>query len=284
MISIRAIFTDIDGTLLNAARELSPRTIRAINAIAGTTMVVLTSSRMPAAMRHLQKALGIEGHPLICYNGGYVVAPGHAAPLSDHVIPLDVCSGIVAHAATLPIHISLYRRDDWFAQHADRWTAKEESVTKVAPQLRSFNEVLATWQQGSAGAHKIMCMGEADDVATFYNWLQERFGQRIHIYRSKDTYLELASRSVSKASAMQLVMERCFQQACDAAMAFGDNFNDVDMLRAAGVGIAVSNAVGEAKAVASEITAAGKDDGVAIAIEKHFPWIAGRPQEKIIRP
>ena len=54
-------------------------------------------------------------------------------------------------------------------------------------------------------------------------------------------------------------------------MAFGDNYNDVDMIRNAGLGIAVGNAIQEVKDVAREITLASKEDGVAIAIEKYFP-------------
>ena len=60
---IRAVFTDVDGTLLNAERQLSPRTIHAIRAIAQHVTVVLASSRMPAAMRHLQVELDIARHP-----------------------------------------------------------------------------------------------------------------------------------------------------------------------------------------------------------------------------
>ena len=60
------------------------------------------------------------------------------------------------------------------------------------------------------------------------------------------------------------------------ALAFGDNYNDVDMLREAGIGVAVENAIPEAKAVADEITAPGKEDGVARSIEAHFQlhWTA----------
>src|SRR5688572_1087626 len=71
--SIRAICTDIDGTLLDSRRELSAFTISIFRQIRHKLPIILASSRMPRAMRHLQKELGIMDHPLICYNGGYVL-------------------------------------------------------------------------------------------------------------------------------------------------------------------------------------------------------------------
>lgn len=268
---IRAVFTDVDGTLLNSERQLSARTIHAIRAIAGNVSVVLTSSRMPSAMRHLQAELGITGHPLVCYNGGYVLASGvNNKVYASHVIPIDVCSGIVAQASGIPVHISLYHADSWYALRRDKWTDKEERVTKVSPEFQSFDTVLSGWRHHDAGAHKIMCMGEAHDIANFYAWLHQHYGDRIHIYKSRPTYLELATKEVSKASGMQLIMRDHLNADIKDAMSFGDNYNDIEMLRQAGIGIAVDNAIPEAKEVADEVTAAGKDDGVARSLELHF--------------
>lgn len=271
---IRAVFTDVDGTLLNASRELSPRTIQAIRTIAKDVTVVLASSRMPSAMRHLQAELGIEDHPLICYNGGYVLASGLRDEVyASHVIPFDVCKEIVSHTAGTPVHISLYNNDNWYAEERDRWTDREQEVTRVAPQFRAFNEVLEDWARADAGAHKIMCMGEATDIAALYDWLHDHYHHRIHIYKSRPTYLELATREVSKASAMQLIMRTHLSGDNAQAIAFGDNYNDIEMLRDAGIGVAVDNAIREVKEVAAEITASGKEDGVARSLEKHFSLV-----------
>jgi Cof subfamily protein (haloacid dehalogenase superfamily) len=268
---IRAVFTDVDGTLLNADRQLSERTIHAIRSISDKIAVVLASSRMPSAMRHLQAEMGIEHHPIICYNGGYVLSSGNGNDVcSSHVIPLNICSSIVGRAGDGPIHISLYNADNWYARKHDKWTDREEAITKVNAQVRAFDDVLSAWKRDGLGAHKIMCMGEADDIAGFYQWLDQHYGGKIHIYRSRPTYLELAPKEISKASAMTLIMRDIVKSNNSEAMAFGDNYNDVEMLRDAAVGIAVDNAVADAKAVANETTASGQNDGVAMSIEKHF--------------
>lgn len=268
---IRAIFTDVDGTLLNADRQLSPRTVKAFQALADKVTVVLASSRMPSAMTHLQAELGVVGHPLICYNGGYVLAGDSAERIyADHVIPLDVCRGIVANSENGQVHISLYQADNWYARHPDRWTDKEERVTKVSAQYRDFDNVLAEWEHRNLGAHKIMCMGDAPDIAAFSDSLYEQYGDRIHIYKSRPTYLELATKSISKATGMQLIMREILHADAGAAIAFGDNYNDVEMLREAGIGIAVDNAIEEAKRAAAQTTDSGERDGVAKALERHF--------------
>jgi hydroxymethylpyrimidine pyrophosphatase-like HAD family hydrolase len=66
-------------------------------------------------------------------------------------------------------------------------------------------------------------------------------------------------------------MQQSFNTDLSGVMAFGDNYNDIEMIRNCGLGIAVGNAIQEVKDVAKEITLNSKEDGVAIAIEKYFP-------------
>lgn len=272
--AIRAICTDIDGTLLDSRRELSDRTIRTIRNLPPEIPVILASSRMPAAMRHLQAELGITRHPLICYNGGYVLyssTDSDTTPrlLNSVTIPIDTCRTIADLAAGPDIHVSLYNEDIWYAPTYDQWTEREERITKAPPRIVSNAEVLQTWQVHNTGAHKVMCMGPADQIEALIVAIEQACPQQLHLYRSKDTYLEIAPRSISKASALAQLLATQYKIAMADIMAFGDNYNDIEMLAAAGLGIAVENARPEVKAIAREITAGNVDDGVAIAIEKY---------------
>lgn len=272
--NIKAICTDIDGTLLNSQRELSLRTIAAVKKLDKRIPFILASSRMPSAMRHLQEELDILHHPMICFNGGYVLLyeEGAETPaVADSAqIPVSVCSAIVEMAQGTDIHVSLYSKDFWYAPQYDKWTEKEERNTKVSAKVGELNPVLTNWHTDEIGAHKIMCMGPEQEIAKMKEALTQRFGSEIFVYYSKATYLELASRTISKATALELILKNNYGIAMDEVMAFGDNYNDIDMLKAVGKGIAVGNAREEVKAVADEVTLNSTEDGVAVAIEKYL--------------
>ena len=271
--SIRALCTDIDGTLLDSRRELSHNTIEVIRKLSPLMPVVLASSRMPSAMRHLQSELGILEHPLICYNGGYVLryhSAGETDVLFSAEIPLSICKDILTLAKTTSVHISLYRQDQWFAPRVDEWTTREATITKVSPIVKPGEEVLDLWQKSTVGAHKVMIMGAAAEIKFLERALREAFSSEIHVYHSKSTYLELAPKVISKASALQLLLKQLYDIALSEVIAFGDNYNDIELIQAVGLGIAVGNARSEVKAVAKEIALDSKHDGVANALYKHL--------------
>jgi Cof subfamily protein (haloacid dehalogenase superfamily) len=269
----KAISTDIDGTLLDANRQLSARTINVFSQLKGIP-IILASSRMPAAMRHLQAELGVLNHPLVCYNGGYVIRyePGKAVPdvLETTSIPAEICKGIIGLSQGTEIHTSLYRDDDWHAPAFDHWTEREARITKVDANVTDLNVIIEQWSRQRLGAHKVMCMGPEAQIHLLEEKLNERFGSDIHIYRSRPTYLELAPRAISKATGLALILNRYFNIGMEEVMAFGDNYNDIEMLRQVGWGVAVSNARDEVKAVANEIAGDAKQDGVAEVVEKYF--------------
>ena len=212
--SIRAMCTDIDGTLLDSRRELcGAKTIEAIRKLSSSMPIVLASSRMPSAMRHLQDVLGILEHPLICYNGGYVLryhSVGEEEVLYSAHIPHAICQDILTLARKTSVHISLYHQDNWYAPKVDEWTTREATITKVSPILKPGEEVLDLWQKSSQGAHKVMIMGTAAEIKLLERALKEMFSNELHVYHSKSTYLELAPKVISKASALQLLLKQLY--------------------------------------------------------------------------
>jgi hydroxymethylpyrimidine pyrophosphatase-like HAD family hydrolase len=88
----KIVFSDIDGTLLNHDRELSPATISTIKHLKDKLPFVLISARMPSAMRHLQADLAIENQPIICYNGGLILVDGQAVNSTE--IPLNTIESL----------------------------------------------------------------------------------------------------------------------------------------------------------------------------------------------
>lgn len=268
----KAICTDIDGTLLNAERELSPLTLEVLRLARERVPVILASSRMPAAMRHLQAELGILDCPLVCYNGGYVVCfpDGGDTPVVLHStpIPLAVCRAIQSHAVGTQVHVSLYHADEWYVPMLDHWAGREASNTKVQPTLANAEQVFEDWEKRGIGAHKVMCMGPEEEIEAMERHLATHHGETLNLYRSKATYLEIAHRSISKRTALQILLDQVYPIGWGDIVAFGDNFNDMDMLEAVGLGVAVGNAQEAVKAIARHVAAAGKEDGVARTVAR----------------
>ncbi len=266
--SYKIVFSDIDGTLLNKDRELSHGTIQAVKKLKNKVPFVLISARMPAAMRHLQKQLEIEHLPIICYNGGLIIANKEVR--QSTVISLNILDDLVKFNEELNCHISLYHKDEWYVPQIDKWAEREIKNTKIIPAIKSNFQVITQWKEEGKGAHKIMAMGEPDKIDKISSFLSTSYNGMLHLYRSKDTYLEIASRQISKFSAIEFLLKEHFEIPVSQAMAFGDNYNDVEMLKNIGYGIAVDNGRPEAREVANAIAGESIDDGVALFLNEMF--------------
>ena len=227
---------------------------------------------MPKAMRHLQHELEISNQPLIAYNGGLILTydEGKTNTLLSIEISMNITETILEFIQQSTIHMSLYHGDDWFVPEMDYWAKREMNNTKVEPSVAELEEVCEDWKSKNIGPHKIMCMGEKGEIQLLENYLNMCFSTELNIYRSKDTYLEIASKQISKLSALSILLDKKYEIDLGEVIAFGDNYNDLELLEGVGFGVAVGNAKEEVKKVADKITLGNKEDGVAIVLEEIY--------------
>jgi hypothetical protein len=267
--NFKLLCTDIDGTLLNKDRKLSALTIQEIKRIRKEIPVVLISSRMPSAIRHLQEELDILEMPLIAYNGGLILDQGKVLESSE--IAVNVLKTVIDLCSQTHIHLSLYHNDDWFVPEMDYWATREANNTQVTPAFQSLDKTRKLWESENKGPHKIMAMGDEIEIERLYDTLKELHAEDLHLYRSKPTYIEIASKSISKETAIRkLLAEKYSSITMNDIIAFGDNYNDLEMLKAVGMGVAVANAKPEILDVANKVTASNLADGVALSIQKYL--------------
>lgn len=267
---LKIAFTDIDGTLLNSEREASEMLKEQVARISEQSIpFILISSRMPSAMTHLQEDLGIDDLPIICYNGGLILADGDV--IDDISIPVDILKEIAELNKDQNFHVSLYNHDDWYVPAMDFWAKREENNTKVTPVVKSIEEVISLWAEEEKGAHKVMCMGDKEYIDYVYNSLEKTHGDQLHLYRSKDTYLEIANKKISKLTGINELLACKYPHfTLENCIAFGDNYNDIEMLEAVKLGVAVGNAKEEVLSIADAISDINKQDGVAKAIKEYL--------------
>ena len=261
-------FSDIDGTLLNPERTLSPRTISAIRAVrdAGHTFA-LCSSRPPASMRLLEAMYGAMDEPLIAYNGGFVLT-GSGAVIHDIPIPSASAREIFALCLRLGVHGSFYAGDEWYVWESDPWADREISNTGIQPQSEFSAFYVNSGRVDIAPPHKIMCMGDAELIDEVETALAAH--PELVTYRSKPTYLEIANARCSKGAGLRSILPDLGVNPSDCTF-FGDNVNDLSAFEVVGTAVAVANAKDEVLAAATIIAPRHHDDGVAQYLEE---WLA----------
>ena len=114
-------------------------------------------------------------------------------------------------------------------------------------------------------AHKLLCVGPPGRIMALQRQAAPLFPE-LQFLRSGTEYLEVLCRGVSKRSAME-TLQAYFHVEREASVACGDHFVDLEMLRYAGLGIAMGNAPEEVKAAADRVTASNDEEGVYIALK-----------------
>ncbi|WP_194850227.1 HAD family hydrolase [Nonlabens antarcticus] len=266
---IQLIATDIDGTLLDDNRFISSNTARVFNNL--NIPKILISARMPQAMYYLQDALNIQNSPLICYNGALVLHNNEV--LHTESIDLALIHQMVKIGVENSLHVSLYRNQEWFVEQHDEWTAREIHNTRTQPTVQSLSTSLAyfekTIEQG--GAHKIMFMGNKDKMDSAFAKAEELSASVLHLYRSKDSYTEISPKGISKKSALEILLKKRYPEInMSSVAAFGDNYNDIEMLAGVGYGVAVENGKEQVRSAARYTAGHHKKDGVATWLEENM--------------
>lgn len=270
--SIKAVFSDIDGTLLDSNHHISIETKRTIQRIVNAGIpFILVSARMPKGIIPLQKELDIES-PMICYSGALVLDAADNNGNRPVLYSKGLQNQEAGHMYDLirchypGISFNLYHDDCWIVNDpTNKWVKQEQAITGVNPIQEKINSYI---EKGHT-IHKILCMGDEKEIGHLEEHVKHNF-QSIAIYKSKKTYLEIMDRSVSKSTAIQTLLKKqgILKQ---EIMALGDNFNDSDMLTFAGLGIAMGNAPIEVKKKADETTLTNDQEGVRHSLEKHIP-------------
>lgn len=263
--SFKILCSDLDGTLLSTKSDVSDFTISEITRIRETIRIILVSARMPQSMIYLQERLGIQDQPIICYNGALVL---HGTKeLFSEVIDFNTMQKVYQLSEAYQIKLGLYHNTEWYVEETSERVEKEINYTRTVPDFRSTLITLEDWKKRKIGAHKIMLMGTKTSTDAIFPILVTELSEAMNIYRSNDTLIEVAPKSVSKLSAIQLLLSS--DESLTDVISFGDNYNDIEMLQHSGLGVAVENARKEVKSIANHITLKNTEHGVAHFIKQH---------------
>lgn len=268
MDKFKMVCLDIDGTLLNSDYRISEKTKEVIRVVANEKHipVILVSARMPKGILFLQKELEIV-QPVICYSGALIWDNGHI--LSNITMPISEVKKVYNLAKAAGINISIYKDDEWYIEELDAWAKQESEITTCIPVNANFNELFNKWEQADSGPNKILCMAKPEDMKRLAVEVKANCADCLNVYPSKSTYLEIMPVAATKTFAIEF-LSRKFGIQKYQIIAIGDNYNDIDMIKFAGLGIAMGNAPEDVKMCADAVTLSNDEDGVAEALKKYL--------------
>lgn len=271
MPKIKIVFCDVDNTLITSKNKLLPQVSSAIQdyVVAGG-IFVLTSARPPMGMQALAQQIGCSSLQ-ICLNGALILQKSQnsveTAILFEKSIPTAILPTIlqIVSQQNLTVSVNVFAGKKWLVQQHDCWVKQEEEITGASATITSFDSRL---RNVNHPIHKILCMGEPDQIDNLETLLDRRSDLYLSYLRSKPTYLEIVDHSVSKMRAIETVANFAHIP-IEQTMAIGDGENDLPMIKDAGIGIAVANSFPKVKAAATHIVSSNDNGGVAEAIRKY---------------
>lgn len=271
MSEIKLILSDIDGTILNDDNVIDTGLKAAIKKLRQKDVpFVLASARSPEGMRQIAADLDVLDNPIACYNGALVVKDLHeenyTTILSHELNVPEVEEMLAILGQKFPeVSVNLYSGSDWYVNGLDKWVTVEADITKMNPIVKSLPKLIA---EHTVPIHKLLLIGENEQIQKALNYFKQSNFSNSSFYLSKPNYLEITNSNVSKEKALR-ELAKTYQLDLANTMTLGDNFNDVPMLKIAGLGVAMQNAPVEVQKCANVVTETNNQNGVSKAIEKY---------------
>lgn len=264
------IALDLDGTLLNSREEISPRNRRAIRSAldAGIRIVLVTGRGVDTPIR-ISKELGLN-LPIICAHGALTKDFLANKTLGHVPVPLQYAKPMVEYAERNNLSIALYSEEFFYRLEGSK-LYMEDMVGPAWREVKTFEDVMHT-------APTFIRFLGAESVEA----MQREFGD-LPLHFKIEHWMDFVECAVTNrdATKQRSLARLCadFQVPSERVLAIGDSRNDVPMLRWAGTGIAMGNALPEVRQSVRYVTATNDEDGVAIALER-FALTPPRAQKK----
>ena len=266
----KILFTDIDGTLLDSNRKITKENQQAIDAaLAKGHAIVIATGRPLNSGKMVVEQLGLmkAGCYMIAYNGAVIYDCGANKVLGNQTLPMEYVEYLFAEAKKQNLHIQTYHKDVVVSTKMSDELAYYQNHTGLPYQVvSSLREELTEEPQ------KVMLIHREDKEvlqkfqASHATWAEGKCNS----FFSNDYYLEYCPINASKAYGISYLCDY-LQVPHEHTIAVGDERNDISMIEAAAVGVAMRNAKDEVKAIADYIT---KNDnnhsGVAEVIERYL--------------
>ncbi len=260
---------DLDDTLLRHDLSIHPDDLEAIQqAEKSGVRVVLATGRGPQGMSRFWPALGMDTRPsyAVAYNGALVLRTDTSEILFQENLDEDIARQVAQECVRLGYPIQTYRVDEILVSKKNDWTERDTYLTGIPNRLAGLDEIC------HPAPIKLIVPAEPEALVKLAQNFKERWGNAGHFLISKPYFMEILSPLADKGLALAH-LAAILGVPRDRVMAVGDAMNDEGMLRWAGWGVAVANALENVKDIADAVTEKDHNNaGVSEAINR---WILG---------
>ncbi|HQE17029.1 MAG TPA: HAD family hydrolase [Aggregatilineales bacterium] len=261
--TIRAIVTDIDGTLLNSQHELSERNRRALRRAAEQGVaVILATGKTRASAESFIEQLGLDTPGI--YVQGLLLYDADGSIRFEHTLDPGIVRQVYDLTEDEGHTVIAYSRNRIFMGRPRQWCQDmllgyhEPAAEPIEP----FESII-----GREPVNKVVVFCEEERIGALREHLAASIDGHARLVQAVPMMLEIMPAGVSKATALRRLLAELGIEPGEV-MAIGDGENDVEMLKLVGLGVAVANATEVAKAAADVVVGSNNEDGVAEAVER----------------
>lgn len=263
------IALDLDGTLTNSEKNITPRTFDALmKAQREGVRLVLASGRPTFGIAALANQLQLAdyGGYVLSYNGGRIIDWCEKTVIFSQVVDQKLVPILYDFAEKAQLPIVTYLPEAILASKNEGEYLAEEARINGMPVVVAQNFVEKAMQI-AGGSTKFLIPGEPELLVQLESEMKAALSEQMEVFRSAPFFLELPPKGIDKAQSLQRLLTHLGLER-ESLMAFGDGFNDLSMIQFAGQGVAMANAVEEVKSIADFVTTSNEEDGIAHALEQ----------------
>jgi len=260
---IKVVAVDLDGTLLTDDKRISEATESSLRNLSKRGIsVIIATGRSYEALKPFKEQLELDT-PVICYNGAQVVDGRTEEILLDIRLPDSSSRFIIDYARKNDIHVHAYKEGGLYYERRRKESDYYESHVGVKGRVVNFDTMKPF------GFTKMMYVGDHAHLERAAGVAVPAIGMNTSVIFSNTEFLEFIHKDVSKGNGLLYALD-LMGYSPEEAVAFGDGDNDISLLEAAGIGVAMGNASPSVKAAADIIAPSNSEDGIAFVFSSFF--------------
>lgn len=260
------IVLDLDGTLTNRDKIITDRTKKSLmEAQKRGKKVVLASGRPTYGVMPLAEELKLEeyGGYILSFNGGCIMDCRTGETVFKRELPTESNKKIIGLAKEEGVDILTYEKTVIITDNPDcPYAQKESAINRL--KIRKIEDMQAHL---TFSVPKFLMLDDGDFLALVEPRVKAALGKNFSVYRSEPYFLEIMPKGIDKAQSLERLLDS-LGMSRDEMIACGDGYNDLSMIRYAGLGVAMENAVLPVRNAADYVTWSNNDDGIAHVVEK----------------